>query len=336
MTRSRNQFAGGQAMADQKGDRRADGDRSCSVNNRNAKNSNGDESPAAGNGGVERVSLDVLCRRAERLIDSVRMMGEQVDRLYSRPDQLVAEANETARSLSELSEQIDSRIAEARQAEASCKTQLDEFQTVLPTIQQSAEGLIRRVLRARELSDAFGKLMETAADKMASIESASDEARRAREAIGTALGELARAQKTADHWAESVRQLSAKQSEFITAGNAAATRLRTLSDAGERLRETVREDIVSLRELLRESRTERLAWEQLLSRMPATLPSAAGPRLDPNTSVPAALADRVRRISDYIRQATGAASDAEPREPAGTALRPLSPASSVAARSGQA
>ncbi|MBI4579372.1 MAG: hypothetical protein HY718_06690, partial [Planctomycetes bacterium] len=50
----------------------------------------------------ERASLDVLCRRAERLIDSVRTVGEQVDQMFSRPNRLVAEANETARSLLEL------------------------------------------------------------------------------------------------------------------------------------------------------------------------------------------------------------------------------------------
>jgi hypothetical protein len=67
----------------------------------------------------------------------------------------------------------------------------------------------------------------------------------------------------------------------------------------------VREDIVALRELLRESRLERLAWEQLLTRMPANLPTAAGPvSSTAGRSVPAALADRVRRLTDFIRQAT--------------------------------
>lgn len=279
------------------------------------------ESDADTFGSTGRVSLDVLCRRAERLIDTVRMMGEQVDRMFSRPDRALAEANETARSLTDLRESLASTIAEAQRAEASCKTQLEQFQATLPTIQQSAEGLIQRVQRARDLSDAFGRLIETAAEKVASIDSAADEARKAREAIAVALGELAKAQKTADHWAESVRQLSARQAEFVATGNATAGKLRTLSDAGERLRETVRQDIVNLRELLRESREERFAWEQLLARMPADLSSITSDRPDRARSVPAALAERVRKISDYIRQATAGADRAEDSPPAAPAPR---------------
>lgn len=276
-----------------------------------------DEQTASGG-----VSLDVLCRRAERLINSVRMMGEQVDGLFSRPDRFVAEANATARTLAELSDAMDAKIEEARRAEETCYRHIEEFHKSAPLIQQTAEALVQRVMRARELSDAFGKLIETGGEKLAAVESAADEARKAREAIATATRELIRIQKTADLWADSVRRLNERQAEFISTGNAAASRLRTLSDAGERLRESVREDIVTLRELLRESRLERLAWEQLLARMPANLPTAAGnASTTGGKSVPASLADRVRRLTDFIRQATetgeAAAKPAEARRASG-------------------
>jgi chromosome segregation ATPase len=259
------------------------------------------------------VSLEVLCRRAERLIDTVRMMGEQVDRMFARPDRAVAEANEAGRNLMQLQEQVEAKIAEARRAEESCNARIEEFQKVLPTVQQSAEGLIQRVTRARELSEAFGSLMDAAADKINALTSGAGEVRNAREAVAVAVEELSRVQKTADNWADSVRQLSSKQAEFIAAGNVTASRLRTLSDAGERLRESVRQDIVGLRELLRESRMERLAWEQLLARMPAT---ATPEGAKPGRSVPAALAERVRRLTDCIRQASDAPSETAAPAPA--------------------
>jgi hypothetical protein len=114
--------------------------------------------------------------------------------------------------------------------------------------------------------------------------------------------------------------LTAKHTDLIATGNAAASRLRTITDAGERLGEKVRQDIVALRELLRESRHERMAWEQLLARMPVAMDKATpGPstavaasvtdnsQRDNSKMVPAALADRVRRLADLVRQATGAA-----------------------------
>lgn len=253
---------------------------------------------ASSSGGV---SLEVLCRRAERLIDSVRMMGEQVNRMFAHPDQAVAQANDTARSLTELAGSIETKLAEARQAEQSCDARLDVFRRVLPSIEESAEGLVQRVARARELSEAFAGMIDSAADRIADIEAASAEAKTAREAVEAATQELLRVQKSADRWSDSVRQMSDKYSEFIASGNAAAQRLRTLTDAGERLRESVRQDIVNLRELLRESRLERLAWEQLLARMPDQSSITASKS---GRSVPAALADRVRRLSDFIRQAT--------------------------------
>jgi chromosome segregation ATPase len=255
------------------------------------------------------------------------MMGEQVDRLFTRPDRAVADANEAGRSLVDLEARIEARIADARKAEESCNARIDEFQKVLPTVQQSAEGLIQRVMRARELSEAFGRLMDTAADKIGALEAGAIEARKAREAITGALQELSRVQKTADNWAESVRQLSGKQAEFIAAGNATASKLRTLSDAGERLRETVRQDIVELRELLRESRIERLAWEKLLARMPA---GATAKTAQAAKSVPAALADRVRRLTDYIRQASDAPSAPASTESAALAEDRLAGSSALA------
>jgi len=264
-----------------------------------------DSSVASAHAPSTGVSLEVLCRRAERLIDSVRLMGEQVDSLLRRPDRAVADANDAADRLVQLRDSLDGTIEQARQAETSCRSQLENCQTLLPSIQQSAEALVQRVARARELSEIFAGLIESAADKIASIGSAADESRKARESIAAATQELARMQRAADHWAASVRQLSARQAEFIATGNATAARLRTLSDAGERLRESVRADIVALRELLRESRRERLAWEQLLARVPAHLPTAAE-AMAPTAGRPAtaALADRVRRLTDFIRQAT--------------------------------
>jgi ABC-type transporter Mla subunit MlaD len=213
------------------------------------------------------------------------------------------------------------------------------MQKLAPVVQQNAEGLIQRVMRARELSETFGKLMETGAEKIAAIESAADEARKARESIGVATRELTRIQKTADHWAESARQLSGRQAEFIASGNAAATRLRTLSDAGERLRDSVREDVVTLRELLRESRLERLAWEKLLARMPAGLAAASGggeagggASGSSGKSAPAALADRVRRLTDFIRHAAEVGEPGSaPESAAPTATWPES-AASIATR----
>jgi hypothetical protein len=263
------------------------------------------------------VSLDVLCRRAERLIDSVRMMGEQVNRMFSRPDEVVADANDAARRLADLRDDLEARLEAARQGQASCSAQIGEFHKLLPTIQQLAEGLIQRVMRARELSDSFARLIDSGADKLAAIDSAAHEAVKAREAIGNAIQELLRVQKKADQWAESVRLINAKQAEFLKSGNAVAMKLRTLSDAGERLRETARQDVVELRELLRESRIERLAWEQLLARMPAAAnvsptsqtvtsqtATSQGPAPSPGTSVPAVLARRVSRLAGYIRSAT--------------------------------
>ncbi len=286
-------------------------------------------------GFVERpndsVSLDVLCRRAERLIDSVRMMGEQVDRMFSRPNQAIAEANEAAKSLLELRGQIEEKLAEARQTEQSIVGRTDEVRSLMPSIEQSAQGLIQRVLRARELTDAFGKLMDTAAEKVAQVESAAGEARKAREAIATAMAELCRVQKAADNWAGSVNGLTAKYGELIAAGNSGAQRLRTLTDAGERLRESVREDIVALRELLRESRVERIAWEQLLSRMPAGLitakPTAAVevPQAA-EQSVPAALAGRVRKLADLVRQSAATPAEHEKKAVPPTASRLTTPA----------
>ncbi len=270
------------------------------------------------------VSVDVLCRRADRLIDSVRMMGEQVAQIFARPDRAVADANQAARKLAEFRVQVETALGEARQVQTAIAARMGDVQAALATVQNSAAGLVQRVQRARELTDGFGKLMDASAEKIASLESAADEARRAREAIGRAAEELSRVQQTAEKWASSLNGLTARHTELITSGNTAASRLRTLTDAGDRLREAVRQDIVALRELLRESRVERIAWEQLLARLPAAappetpmpdalLPAAAST----GESVAATLAHRVRKIADFVRQS---ASPDEPTRPEGVAM----------------
>jgi chromosome segregation ATPase len=261
---------------------------------------------------ADRVSLDVLCRRADRLIDSVRMMGEQVNQMFARPDQAVARASETSQALNELRKQVDAQLGETRRTQEGLATRMHDLQATLANVQESAAGLVKRVQRARELSDAFGRLMDASADKIAKLESAADQGRQVREAIGSAVAEMNRVQQVANTWTTSVTGLASRYADLIASGNTAASRLRTLTDAGDRLRESVREDIVALRELLRESRIERVAWEQLLARIPAGLPAiAAGSEVlaegaaAAKPSVAAALAGRVRKIADFVRQSAG-------------------------------
>lgn len=281
---------------------------------------------------TQNVSLDVLCRRAERLIDSVRAMGDQVEYMFSRPQRAIDEANETARALQGLRKQLEEKLAEVRAAEQSCGRRIEEFKRAEPAIQQSAELLIQRIMRARELGETFGQMMETSAGKIALLQSASDEAAKARGAIDNAIRELTRVQKAGDNWTGAVSELTAKHAELIASGNTAASRLRTITDAGERLRETVRQDVVALRELLRESRLERIAWEQLIKRTLAVVPLADTASAQPATqnagdhmtkSVPAALAHRVRKLADIVQEATGSATRTQPVEPPSAEKRPL-------------
>lgn len=181
------------------------------------------------------VSLDVLCRRADRLIETVRMMSEQMEQMLTEPNRAVEKAERTTRSLNALSQQLERKMAEAQTkmaevqaAERASLDRLQELQSATPTIHQAAQALIERVQRARQLTEAFGKMMDGSADRVTELQSAGD-------------------------------------------------RLRTLTEASEKVGETVRQEVVTLRELLRESRQERLAWEQFLSRLPSVPAASAAP-----------------------------------------------------------
>lgn len=276
-----------------------------SQKNRVTGPSNTEPAPARSSAGAATggVSLDVLCRRAERLIDSVRTMGERVDRMLRQPDLAVAEADDAAGRLTQLRDEIEAGLTEARRTQDACAARMEDLGRTLPAIQQTAEGLIRRVTRARELTDAFSRLIESGAGRIEAVESAAAESTRTRVAVDTALQELARVQSKAEQWAQSVGQLSVRQTEFLKNANTVAAKLRTLTDAGEDLRQSMRQDVVELREMLRESRLERLAWEKLLARMPVPPSASPTPASPAATSGPAALAERVSRLTGYIRSA---------------------------------
>lgn len=266
--------------------------------------SNTEPTPAKSSAGATGgVSLDVLCRRADRLIDSVRTMGERVDRMLRQPDLAVAEADEAAGRLTRLRDEIEAGLTEARRAQEACAAGMEDLRKTLPAIQQTAEGLIRRVTQARELTDAFSRLIDSGAGRIEAVESAAAESAKTRVAVEATIQELARVRNKAEQWARSVGQLSARQVEFLKNAKAVAAKLRTLTDAGKDLRQSMRQDVVALRELLRESRLERLAWEKLLTRMPVSPPASPTLGSPSATSVPAALAERVSRLAGYIRGA---------------------------------
>ncbi|MCL2329859.1 MAG: hypothetical protein FWC56_00985, partial [Phycisphaerae bacterium] len=78
------------------------------------------------------VSLDVLCRRADRLIETVRMMSEQMEQMLTEPNRAVEKAERTTRSLNALSQQLERKMAEAQtkmaEVQAAERASLDRLQ----------------------------------------------------------------------------------------------------------------------------------------------------------------------------------------------------------------
>jgi uncharacterized protein YukE len=275
------------------------------------------------------MSLGVLCQRAERLIGRVNALGDQVETLYARPERLRSETDEVARRLGEAREQLDARLGEIRQAEQACSASLETLNRAVPEVRDTVAGLVQRVTRARELGRAFNGLMDDADAKIHAMSRVVRDADERRERLAATVQNLARVQNAAQHWGRAVRRLGDEQRDLARSAGIAAEKLKTLIDAGGRLRETLRHDVVALRELLRQSREERFAWEQLFARTHGAgrtqappgrqelAPSNAPAPTAPPGPSPAALAARVRRITGFIRQVTesgGASGKPDPAE----------------------
>lgn len=279
-----------------------------------------EEAVAQGGG----VSLDVLCRRAERLINSVRTMAEQVDQMFARPEKTVSDANAAARSLRTLHDGIEGKVAAFERVDGQMNRRLEELQGGMVAVDQAISGLVTRVGKAREMADAFGQLIEASSDKVAALQSAADETREARQALAKAVAELIRVQKAADEWRRSVLALGNRQGETIAQAKASAAELRATLDAGYRLRQAFQQDIQAMRKLLSQARDERGYWQAFTryaersdlippaSKVPPPLKPTSLPTAertlpqsdaDARPSLPAQLAGRIRRLASFIKDA---------------------------------
>ena len=222
----------------------------------------------ASTGGREAWRFDVLCQRAERLIDSVRMAHQQVDAMFSRPERIIADANATAQALIGIDETLGSKLDAGQHMNEACEDQLVLLHRTLTQTQQATEGLVPRVQRARQLADAFAKLMDGVAERTEHLQSAGSEAQKTRDMVQTTLAELKGIQATVEQQNRHQRDWEAQQQEWIDAGRSTVVELRSATEVAGRLMRGFQESVASLEAILEQSRQERQAWQRFFARLP--------------------------------------------------------------------
>jgi len=253
--------------------------------------------PAGSDIDAQARRLDILCRRAERLIQAVHMAHQQVVAMFGRPDRIIADANATAQQLLGLKTTLEPALRSAEQVGRSCQHQLDLVQHKLLQTSRATQAIMQRVQQGSELAERVAK------------------------------------QATFEDGRQNQLALGEEQRRLIAAGESAVKELRAALEAAHDLAGDSGTSAAALEALLKRSRRERLAWERFFVRLPKKQrqaqvvagsvlpecpqggagPGAGGPAaaLEPAGHSPPpsgsshadALARRIRRLGDLIHQA---------------------------------
>ena len=264
----------------------------------------------------ESPSLDVLCRRAERLIENVRSAYEQTQRLYSRPDRTAERAEQLSKTLEALNEQLSGHLQAAELAQARLGPTASAVTAMLGSVEGGSQALLDRVRKAAELAQRFGTLLESAEERLTKLEASADEARQGRDALASATDELRKARETAAEFERGTRAMTRRQIDLLRLSRTTTTDLTRATATAMAARAALYEDVRCLEDLLGRSAAERKAWDALLGpaeEQPpvepvAVLPSVAMGIARPGTSRPGplnpgALAAKLSRMGDLVRDA---------------------------------
>jgi chromosome segregation ATPase len=282
--------------------------------------------------------IDLLARRAEKLIEAVRAAHRQLDTMMTRPEEAISDANASASALIDLHEKLKPQLEQARTIEQSTDKRVRMLRGVLFEAERASHGILERVERAHKLTELFKELMASAEDRLQAIESASSEAKTARKSAIETAKAVERIRVAGETWQRNLKSLSAEHKQLVSSAEAATANLRAAIDDAHALDRGYRSEIKALTELLKQSRQERQAWDELLARVPqrdsvetsqthpadlqaearpknqatqaesVDTPTRTPPPQSPQTQVapvgpgPAALADRMKRIADLVRE----------------------------------